>query len=137
MAESCLRHLDAPGGQRKAPLANSRPRHSCHRCRNYIRCKEACIYVEEILRAEESPFEATLQYEDSRLTKDYNEVLTEIREALIGRSKINIAKIRRLPDLKLRAIAVMLYAGLPVAEIADLLQKSTSQVYRYIRKGQW
>ncbi|MBF0537063.1 MAG: helix-turn-helix domain-containing protein [Nitrospirae bacterium] len=110
---------------------------SCRRCRNYIRCKEACVYVEEILRRQELPFETNLQYEDARLTRDYNEVLVEIREAAMGRNRINIGKIRQIRDIKLRAIAVMLYARLPVVEIADLLQKSKSQVYRYLQKGQW
>ncbi|KJU82864.1 hypothetical protein MBAV_004945 [Candidatus Magnetobacterium bavaricum] len=135
-ANNRTKNLNAPGRTRNLDTPGH-TRHSCHKCRNYIKCKEACIYVEEILHRQELPFEATLQYEDSRLTKDYNEVLVEIREALIGRSKINISKIRQLKDVKLRAIAVMLYARLPVADIADLLQKSKSQVYRYIQKGQW
>ncbi|MES0337758.1 MAG: hypothetical protein SFH39_15555 [Candidatus Magnetobacterium sp. LHC-1] len=123
--------------RRRRCQATSRSKHSCHRCRNYIRCNEACIYVEEILKREESSFEATLQYEDERLTKDYNEVLVEIREALVGHNKINISKIRQIKDIKLRAIAVMLYARVPVVEIAELFRKSRSQIYRYIQKGQW
>ncbi|MBF0345894.1 MAG: helix-turn-helix domain-containing protein [Nitrospirae bacterium] len=110
---------------------------SCYKCRNYLKCKEACVYVEEILKREEPAFEAALEYEDSRLTKDYKDVLAEIKEALLKRNKINIGKIRQIKDARLRAIAVMLYARLPVTEIAALLQKSKSQIYRYIQRGQW
>lgn len=74
--------------------------------------------------------------DDNVLTADYKEVLNELREGREQLKKVNIGKIRRIKDVRLRAIAGMIYSRVSIFEIAALLDKSVSQIYRIVSRGQ-
>ncbi|KJR41567.1 Resolvase, helix-turn-helix region domain protein [Candidatus Magnetoovum chiemensis] len=48
---------------------------------------------------------------------------------------LNIDKIREIADLHIRAIATMLYGDISIGEIAKILNKSRSQIYRIINRA--
>ncbi|MBV6342485.1 hypothetical protein [Candidatus Magnetobacterium casense] len=108
---------------------------SCEGCKKYDTCTEPCVYLDAILSGEEcvsSELPALIAYDDNIATKDYKEVLSE---ACVLSDVERIDKIKRIDSLYLRAVASMLVVGLPVVEIASLLKKSRTQVYRDINNG--
>jgi hypothetical protein len=107
---------------------------SCMRCKKYITCVEACVYVDRILSMKS--YSPEYVADDNVLMCDYKEVLNELREGRDVTKKIHIGKIRQIKDVRLRAIAVMIYAKISIFEIAALLDKSVSQIYRIVNRGQ-
>ena len=49
--------------------------------------------------------------------------------------KVDIGRIRAIEDIRVRAVAAMIYARLQMKDIARVMEKSESQVYRMIHKG--
>ncbi|MBF0553034.1 MAG: hypothetical protein HQK96_00585 [Nitrospirae bacterium] len=107
---------------------------SCMRCKKYISCNETCVYVDRILPVN-SHTKEILTSDDNVLMRDYKEVLNELREVREMNKKINIGKIRQIKDIRLRAIASMIYSKISIFEIAALLDKSVSQIYRIVNSG--
>ncbi|MBF0487822.1 MAG: hypothetical protein HQK98_06645 [Nitrospirae bacterium] len=106
---------------------------SCMRCKKYISCNETCVYVDRILSANSHAKEILTS--DNVQMRDYKEVLNELREVRDMSKKINIGKIRQIKDVRLRAIALMIYGKISIFEIAALLDKSVSQIYRIVGRG--
>ncbi|MBF0517703.1 MAG: hypothetical protein HQK97_11420 [Nitrospirae bacterium] len=106
---------------------------SCMRCKKYIGCDETCVYVERILAVKSYCPEISM--DDNVLTRDYKEVLNDLREGKEQLKKVNIGKIRQIKDIRLRAIASMIYSKISIFEIAALLDKSVSQIYRIVNRG--
>ncbi|MCG6551592.1 MAG: hypothetical protein L7F77_04640 [Candidatus Magnetominusculus sp. LBB02] len=107
---------------------------SCMRCKKYITCEETCVYVDMLLPV--NTYSPEITADDNVLTADYKEVLNELREGREQLKKVNIGKIRRIKDVRLRAIAGMIYSRVSIFEIAALLDKSVSQIYRIVSRGQ-
>ncbi|MCI4626568.1 MAG: helix-turn-helix domain-containing protein [Candidatus Magnetoovum sp. WYHC-5] len=108
----------------------------CKKCKKYNTCDTTCIYVDNVVDDNKGDYALSLEYNDERLTEDYKDVLNDLRAGLEKRQReINIEHIKQIRDLRLRAIATMIYAGIPVVDIATLLNKSESQIYRIIKKG--
>ncbi len=106
---------------------------SCEGCKKYETCTEPCVYLDAIVSGEEcASSDLIVEYDDNIVMADYKEVLSE---ACVLSDVERIDKIKRIDSLYLRAIASMLMVGLPVVEIASLLKKSRTQVYRDINNG--
>ncbi|MBF0456892.1 MAG: hypothetical protein HQK99_03250 [Nitrospirae bacterium] len=107
---------------------------SCMRCKKYISCNETCVYVDMLLPV--IPNSPEVPVDGNVLTRDYKEVLNDLREGKEMFKKIHIGKIRQIKDIRLRAIASMIYGKISIFEIAALLDKSVSQIYRIVGRGQ-
>ncbi|KWT91877.1 hypothetical protein [Candidatus Magnetominusculus xianensis] len=107
---------------------------SCMQCKKYISCNETCVHVDRILPS--IPYSPEITMNDNVLTHDYKEVLNALREGKEQIKKVNIGKIRQIKDVRLRAIALMIYGKISIFEIAALLDKSVSQIYRIVNRGQ-
>ncbi|KJU82040.1 hypothetical protein MBAV_005770 [Candidatus Magnetobacterium bavaricum] len=87
--------------------------------------------METILKGNEVVGEFVVARDDSIQLKDYKDVLNEVRESVVAVDEY-IDRIKQVNNLSVRAIAAMLICGISVVEIADLMQKSKMQIYRYI-----
>ncbi|MBF0568281.1 MAG: helix-turn-helix domain-containing protein [Nitrospirae bacterium] len=107
---------------------------TCQQCEKHTTCTEMCIYVEKKLShvSNEIP---SLGHDEKAIIADYKDVLTELRAGKESRLKINIDKIRKIKDLRLRALALLIYGKITIADIARFFGKSPSQIYRIIKKG--
>jgi hypothetical protein len=108
---------------------------TCATCHIAGKCDKTCLYIEGLLSEVTAKGEHVVDFNSRIHTKDYKEVLVECMESAKRNDSIDIFAIRGIPDTKLKGIACMLYGGLKVAEIADLLKISQTQVYRTIHKG--
>ncbi|MBF0319057.1 MAG: hypothetical protein HQL01_04550 [Nitrospirae bacterium] len=107
---------------------------SCMRCKKYMTCNETCVYVDRILSLKS--YSQECQMDDTVQMCDYKDVLNELREGKEVSRKIHIGKIRQIKDIRLRAIALLIYGKISIFEIAALLDKSVSQIYRIVNRGQ-
>lgn len=67
---------------------------------------------------------------ESRAYTDYNGVLAQLID---GHNADHIDNIRALPDIRIRAIAAMLYADISLSDISRLLNADRANLYRHIR----
>ncbi|MBF0554127.1 MAG: hypothetical protein HQK96_06145 [Nitrospirae bacterium] len=102
----------------------------CTDCRKYAGCKEVCVYVEQGLPALDSKDFCLSELNDRTIIQDYKKIITEIAEGQQWRRRINIDNIRTIKNIRLRAIAGMLYGEISVRQISELLNISASQIYR-------
>lgn len=108
----------------------------CKNCAHYETCEKPCIYVDNIAYDGTKKDEFSFCFDDNRITADYKEILEEIKKGAEKRKRnINIESIRNIKDMRLRAIATMIYAKISIMDIANLLNRSESQIYRIIKKG--
>ncbi|MEO5361872.1 MAG: helix-turn-helix domain-containing protein [Nitrospirota bacterium] len=106
----------------------------CTDCRKYTGCKELCVHVEQELLALDSA-DYYIEFNDSIITTDYKIILAEIAEGQQWKRRVTIENIRTIKDIRLRAITVMLFSGMPVKQISKILNISISTLYRIIRNN--
>ena len=101
---------------------------SCDQCANRPTCKYPCYYLAQELAGLEVHRRGPLSKREP--TEDYKALIARI----ISQKAENLtSEIREIPDMRLRGIAAMLNADMPVREIVRLrLSKST--LYQHIKK---
>jgi hypothetical protein len=111
------------------------PGRPCTLCRHYATCAEPCVYVDRIAGGLDDDEDRHVDLNEERMPQRYREVIDELRQGVSGRRKVDIGRIRGIEDIRLRAVAAMIYARLNMKDIARVLEKSESQIYRLIHKG--
>jgi len=115
---------------------NIPPSRSCTLCRHYATCAEPCVYVDRIAGGLEDDEDRHVEFNEERVPQHYMEVINDLRQGFsCGRRKVDIGRIRAIEDIRVRAVAAMIYARLQMKDIARVMEKSESQVYRMIHKG--
>lgn len=107
----------------------------CVGCANIDKCFHPCLYlqtVREITNYTNKPLYEMLappDIQDDRIhTRDYKELLVNNQQARQQIKNINISEIREIYDLRLRAIAAMLYADISQQDIARLLKVTVRRI---------
>ena len=96
-----------------------------------IPCKHPCTPMRWIDGNKELK-EKILKYPlESHAYSDYNNVLSQLID---GYNTDHIDNIRELPDIRIRAIAAMLYADISLSDISRMLHVNRSNLYRNINK---
>jgi hypothetical protein len=112
----------------------------CIGCRHIKRCSAPCLYLDELYRlsSKPRPLRELLKPPDGESERDYKQVLTSHQEARADALKITIKEIREIPDLRLRMIAVCLYADISVNDISRHLSGrfalDSSNIYKLIKR---
>jgi hypothetical protein len=110
------------------------PSRYCTLCRHYASRAEPCVYVDRIAGGLEDD-ENNVEFNEEHVPKRYMEAINDLRQGFsCGRRKVDIGRIRAIEDIRIRAIAAMIYARLQMKDIARVMEKSESQVYRMIHK---
>ncbi|MBF0487554.1 MAG: hypothetical protein HQK98_05275 [Nitrospirae bacterium] len=86
-----------------------------------------CIYVEKRLSHVSNGI-PQLGHDEKAIIADYKDVLTELKAGKESRVKINIDKIRKIKDLRLRALALLIYGKITIAEIARFFGNPSSDI---------
>jgi len=122
----------------------------CNGCTHYIACTTPCKYLsivkgmagrnkalQERLAPPDISIINNLEYlpGDTEPTNiDYKTMLTRNKEARDSAVNITIKELREIPDILKRAVAVMLYAEIPIEDVAIIIDKSTSTVRRICKR---
>ena len=121
---------------------------TCSDCPKHKWCKTPCVFVDKLAGKDKSCREC-LPPPDNHLAcsecpeskqgcmgqceeTDYNKKLIAVKDARDSLKPKTIADVRGLADLRLRAVAAMLYADISTAEIALILDISRRRVYQII-----
>jgi hypothetical protein len=108
---------------------------SCTLCKHYVKCDEPCVYVDRIVGCLDDDEDRHSEFDEETIPQDYMEVINELRQGIAGRRKVDIGRIRAIEDIRIRAVAAMIYARLQMKDIARVMEKSESHIYRMIHKG--
>ncbi|MBF0516385.1 MAG: helix-turn-helix domain-containing protein [Nitrospirae bacterium] len=107
----------------------------CTDCRKYAGCKEVCVFIEQELLELDSRDYYIPEINDNAIVIDYKTILNEIAQGQQWKRRVTIENIRTITDIRLRAVAAMLYGGLSAKQISKMLNISLSTLYRIIRNN--
>ena len=123
----------------QCPDSTQRPRSSdCRRCEQRDNCQlpgeyhHLCAMLQEYLArtVEIRQRERTIEETDRRCPRPYGDVIADV---LASRQAVHMIEIRDIIDYRVRAIAAMLDAHIPIATISRLLHIHRSSIYRQVR----
>ena len=108
---------------------------TCKDCPKFKGCNKLCIFMDKLAGSGRSTKELLPPPEPPDNGFDYKDILLEIQVARSARRRRNIADIRELSNMRLKAITALLYAGFSVSDIpyiVELLDIKERRLYQII-----
>ena len=102
---------------------------TCKECSKDTSCKNPCIFIDHLAGRGKGRREALappLPDED----KDYKKILIMMQQSIESNRNTTIKEVRQIPDINIRTIAALLYAQIPIKDIAYQLDKSERTIRR-------